>query len=65
MDLWDNDVGIGQYAISWPANNNLNYFGHTFNPPVWKSSLGVSVYLHFANSTDTITLYKAWVRVSD
>ncbi|MBI4672122.1 MAG: hypothetical protein HY741_10710 [Chloroflexi bacterium] len=65
MDLYDNDVSIGQYAISWPADNAYHCFSKTFSPATWRSSLGVSVMLRFPNATDTITLYKAWVNVTD
>ncbi len=64
MDLWAYDGRFLAQSISWAANNNEQCFGYTFNPAIWKQDLGVSVLLHFANATDGITLYKAWVRVA-
>jgi hypothetical protein len=64
LDLWDYTGRFYSTNIAWPANNNKFCFGHEFNPPIWQQDLGVSVLLHFANATDTITLYKAWVRVT-
>lgn len=66
MDLWDNDHSIGAYGISWPADNAYHCFGHDFGTgAVWRATLGVSVQLHFANSTDSITLFKAWAHITD
>ena len=57
-------VGIfGDQAVVWAANNNRQCFGINLSPPVWKESLGVSVLVHFANTSDMITLYKAWVHL--
>ncbi len=47
--------------ISWPADNNYHCAWIDF-PPTWYEDIGVSVLLHFANTTDKITLYKAWLR---
>ena len=63
-DMWDNNGMFYSEDISWPGNNNKNCYGHTFNPPFAIEGLGVSVQLNFANTTDKITLYKAWVRVT-
>lgn len=62
IHLWAHDVRFYAGAITWPANNNLNCHGVMINPPVWKQALGISVLLHFQNSADRITLYKAWVK---
>jgi hypothetical protein len=50
--------------ISWPADNNEHCIGYTPAVPVWQQSLGISLQLYFPNTTDMITLYKAWVRVT-
>jgi len=67
IDLWeDTAAGATRFysgAITWTANNNRQCFGVDINPDDWKESLGMSVQLYFANSTDKITLYKAWARV--
>jgi hypothetical protein len=65
MDVWDNDKSIGSYTVTWPADNAYHCFGHNYGAGAWRSTLGISVQLHFANSTDTITLHKAWVHTSD
>lgn len=65
MDLWANGSAIGHYPFSWPADNGYHCYGRTFTPAIWKEALGISVLLHFANTTDTITLAKAWVQVSN
>lgn len=68
LHLWEETSGganrfFENNAISWPADNNTHCIGADVNPPVWKQSLGVSVQLYFANSTDTITLGKAWAHL--
>jgi hypothetical protein len=68
LHLWE-ETGTGSNrfyqnnAVSWPADNNMHCIGADINPPVWKQSLGVSVRLYFANSTDKITLGKAWAHL--
>ena len=63
MDLWADDLRFKIQSISWPADNNSHCAYVNFSPATWKESLGISVYLRFANSADTITLGKAWVRL--
>lgn len=63
MDLWANRTKIGQWAITWPADNAYHCFWVDFGTPTWYESLGISVSLHYANVADTITLNKAWVRL--
>jgi hypothetical protein len=63
MDLWAFDTRFKSQAVTWPADNAIHCWGITFSPVTWQQSLGVSVLLHFANTTDQITLYKAWARV--
>lgn len=65
MDLWDNDQLIGTYSITWPADNAYHCFGHNFGAGNWRSALGVTVLLHFANANDLIVLYKAWASIAD
>ncbi len=62
MDVWANTVKISSTPISWPADNARHCFGVTYSPGVWYQDLGVSVQLYFANTTDKITLYKAWLQ---
>lgn len=62
-DMWDYNGSFYSAAIAWPATNNKYCFGHTFSAPFAFEGLGISVRLKFANPTDKITLYKAWVRV--
>lgn len=63
IDLWRNTLRIGSYTIAWPADNAYHCAGVTLAVPDWKDSVGISVLLHFANTTDKITLAKAWVRL--
>ena len=63
MDLWGDKQFIKTVPISWPADNDYHCFTHVLSPSIWKPTLGVSVLLRFANSTDRITLYKAWAQV--
>jgi len=58
------DAGLfGDQAVVWAANNNRQCFGITLSPAVWRESLGVSVLVHFANTSDMMTFYKAWVHL--
>jgi hypothetical protein len=63
FDLWSDGGRFESQAVTWPADNGRHCIGITLSPPVWQDSLGVSVSLHFANTADQITLYKAWARV--
>jgi len=65
IHLWSNKTRFKAQNIGWPADNKYHCVAVTFNPPVWKESLGISVLLHYANTTDRITLYKAWVQLDD
>jgi hypothetical protein len=60
LDIWGGATRFYTGAIVWPANNNRNCVGTFFTPGVWKEDLGISVQLNYANTADTITLYKAW-----
>lgn len=62
LHLWTGNTRFYAGAVAWPANNNLNCWGVTFSPGVWRADLGVSVLLYYANITHTITLYKAWAQ---
>jgi hypothetical protein len=61
MDVYDLDVKILQQALSWWSDNALHCTGKNFTP-AWHQELGISVLLYFANTSDMITLYKAWAR---
>lgn len=65
LDVWAHTTRISSTAISWPADNGIHCYGVTYNPAVWKQDIGVSVQLYFANSTDKITLYKAWLQTQE
>jgi hypothetical protein len=62
MDLWAHNVRFLIETFAWPPNNNINCHGHLFATPIWRQDLGISVQLGFANTADTITLFKAWMR---
>jgi len=63
IDLWANATKIGQWAIAWPADNAYHCAYVDFPTPTWYEGVGISVWLHYANVADKITLYKAWVRL--
>jgi hypothetical protein len=64
LDVWSEYYGqLYSAPVNWAPNNNVQCPVAVFSPPVSAESLGVSVWLHFANSTDVITLQKAWARV--
>lgn len=64
VDAYAGDTVFFSYNITWPADNSYRCFsmniGHN-----WKADLGISVQLHFGNTTSSIYLYKAWARSSD
>jgi len=63
-DLWDDNTGrIFARGINWPADNLKHCIGYTFSPVKWASNLGISVLVRYANATDQVTMFKAWVRV--
>lgn len=64
MDLWDYAGRFLTLSVFWAPNNDKQCVGYTFNPPVARQDLGISVKIKFANATDKITMYKAWVRVA-
>lgn len=63
MDLWEYGGQFASVGIAWPADNNKHCYTYTLSTPTFHQNLGVSVLLHFANTADKITLYKAWVRL--
>jgi hypothetical protein len=63
LDLWSNWDKIAQYTITWPADNGQHCAWVNYSTPAWRESLGMSVLVHFANATDRVVLYKAWVRL--
>jgi len=64
MDLWEYPGRFLTVNINWQANNDKQCFGYTFPSPAFHQDLGISVKLTYANTIDSITLYKAWVRVT-
>lgn len=65
VDLWGGKKRFVSQVIAWPADNKYHCFWVSLNPPVWKEDLGISVLLHYANTSDKIILYKAWVLLED
>ncbi len=62
MDVWSNITKISTQTITWTAGNNVKQcVGQIFSK--WYEDVGISVLLHYGNTTDTITLLKAWVHV--
>jgi hypothetical protein len=64
-DLYDGN-GNNFYSenISWALNNSFFCWGHTFSTPTFRQDLGISVLVTYQNTTDSLTLYKAWVKVT-
>jgi hypothetical protein len=63
IDLWENNSRFHSSTISWPNKTSMHCHSIGFNPPVWKQSVGMSVLIQFGNTTGSVTMYKAWVRV--
>lgn len=63
LDLWHYPGRFKAIGINWPADNAKHCVGYTFNPVVWAQDIGFSVLIHYANATDQVTLFKAWVRM--
>lgn len=63
IHLWSDAGRFYTGTVTWANNNNKQCWSVDLTPNVWKESLGVSVRLYFANSTDTITLMKAWAHL--
>ncbi|RJP46430.1 MAG: hypothetical protein C4583_18990 [Anaerolineaceae bacterium] len=63
MDLWEYSGQFATKNISWPADNAKHCITLTLTTPAFHQGLGISVLLKFANTTDKITMYKAWVRI--
>lgn len=64
LDVWASDTLVKWANITWAADNNLHCGYINISPGVWYQDIGISVKLHFANTTDKITLYKAWLSTS-
>ena len=59
------DAGLFHTSYGgWWSDNAYHCWGYTLPVATWYENLGISVRLHFSNTTDLITLYKAWVRVA-
>ena len=61
LDIWSYTTQISTQSISWASNNNVQCISHDFSPDVFYRDVSISVRLHFANTTDQITLYRAEV----
>lgn len=56
VDVWNGSVRIHGEPVTWWADNAEHCWTIDFAQPKWVMTLGVSVLLHFANTTDQITL---------
>jgi hypothetical protein len=65
MDVWSYGTQISTQSISWANNNNIQCISHTYSPRVYYRDVSISVSLHFANTTDEITLYRAEVVIGN
>lgn len=63
MTAWFRDAVLWSTAIAWPADNLMHCINHNFAMPASYQDLGLSLALKFANSTDTIRLYEARLRM--
>jgi hypothetical protein len=63
IDLYENGTKFSSQAITWPAVNTFQCVGIPFATGSWKQDLGISVQISYANNTDKVTLFKAWVRM--
>jgi hypothetical protein len=63
LDLWGHNTKFYSAAITWPAVNTIQCVGASFAAGIWEQDLGVSVRINYANATDKVTLYKAWVHM--
>lgn len=61
MDIWSYDERFSTQSISWASNNNTQCISRDFSPRVFYRDISISVLLHFANTADQITLYRAEV----
>jgi len=64
MDIWDNRTRIASVPIVGWNDTKYHCAWKQLSPAIKHRSLGVSVKLHYANAMDTITLYKAFGRVT-
>lgn len=65
IDLWEENANrFLTQAISYPPDQDLHCFT-VYPGNVWTHDLGISVQVVFKNTTDTITLMKAWARFTD
>jgi hypothetical protein len=66
MQLNEQDLVLVQTPVTWPADNLYHCFGYDFGAgAIWRSTLGLGVQFQFAKATDKITLYKAWVALTE
>jgi len=60
VDVWDDDTRIFTAPVNWRADNSRQCWAGEF-PRRLASSVSISVLLHFANTTDQLTLMHAQV----
>lgn len=63
MDVWANNKRISSVNISWPNSTGIVCKWIDYPSPKWYEAIGISVLVKYANSTDRVTLYKAWLRL--
>ena len=56
IDIWNGTSRIYSAPIAWNGDNLDHCWEVGFTPPLWAETVGISVLLRFANSTDQITL---------
>jgi len=62
IDIWNGSSRFYSAPVNWWADNAEHCWVVDFSPPKWTVTVGISVLLHFANSTDQITL--GWASAS-
>ena len=63
MMAWFRDTLLWSTAIAWPADSLTHCINHNFAVIASYQDLGLSLALKFANSTDTIRLFEARLRM--
>lgn len=56
IDLWNGSTRFYSAPVNWWADNAEHCWEVKLNPAKWTVTVGISVLLHFANTTDQITL---------
>jgi hypothetical protein len=62
IDMWNGTTRFYTAAINWWTDNAEHCWVVNFTPAKWTVTMGISVLVHFANTTDQITL--GWASAS-